>query len=99
MTRSLLPALLQSGVLERHGGTLRLTPRFAAHADTTAQRLRAQGRWSDPASTVEAALGTWDSYLLDVRAGSLTLWDFMADRHQAGAISPAFPMLEAFAAA
>ena len=99
MPKSLLPALLQSGVLERHGGRLRVTPRFAAHADATAHRLRAAGRWTDPASSIEAALGTWDDYLFDVRSGGLALGEFMADHHQVGAVQPVFPAIEAFAAA
>ena len=98
MSRNTMALLAQAGVLERRGG-LRVSARFLAHAESTASRLRQQGRWFGPADGLQAALGTWDDYLHDVRQGALVLWEFMADHHQAGGLQPVFPALDAYAAA
>lgn len=94
-----LSLLVRSGVLQRTGAQVRVAPRFLDHAEATAQRLRSVGRWLGPADALEAALGTWDEWMYDVRTGSLVLWEFMAGRGQAGALQPAFPTMDAFAVA
>src|SRR5205085_420529 len=77
---STLALLVRSGVLERTGVQVRVAPRFLSHAECTAERLRCIGRWLGPADALEAALGTWDDWMHDVRQGSLALWEFMAER-------------------
>lgn len=96
MGRTVLSQLADAGVLERRA-TLRVSRRFLDHAEATDARLRAQGRWMGPAVSLQAALGTWDDYLHDVRHGALALWEFMAEHHQAGSLQPVFPALEGFA--
>lgn len=98
MQRSVLSLLTDAGVIERRG-VLRVTSRFLAHAEATAERLRSQGRWMGPADGLQVALGTWDEYMHDVRQASLVLWEFMAQRDQAGRLQPVFPALEGFVAA
>lgn len=96
---SAVSSLVQSGVLVRTGAHLRVAPRFLAHAEQTSERLRCVGRWLGPADALEAALGTWDDWMSDVRQGSLALWEFMSDRGQAGALQPTFPTMDMFATA
>lgn len=100
---TLLTSLASAGVLERpgsrRGAFLRVTPRFLAHAQDTADHLRLLGRPQDPASVLAAALATWDDYANDPRQGSLLLVDFLDGRSQWGALQPVFPALEAFGAA
>lgn len=109
---TLLSALAAAGVLERpgsrRGAFLRVTPRFLAHAEAYAARLRGLGRPHDPASVLDASLATWDNYVGDSRQGALLLVEFLDGHGQFGSlqpvfprafhpIPPAFPALEAFA--
>lgn len=98
---TLLSSLASAGVLERpgsrRGAFLRVTPRFLAHAEDTASRLRLLGRAHDPASVLTAALTAWDDYGHDPHQGSLLLVDFLDGRSQLGALQPVFPALDSFA--
>jgi hypothetical protein len=96
----LLSALCGAGILERtsarQGPYLRVTPRFLSHAETTAARLRLQGRPNDPCSTLASALLEWDEYQHDPQQGALVLVDLLDERDQLGSLRPVFPGLEQF---
>ncbi len=110
---TLLSALAAAGVLERpgsrRGAFLRVTPRFLAHAETHAARLRGLARPHDPAAVLDASLATWDGYAGDPRQGAILLVEFLDGHGQFGSLQPvfprafhpvtqpAFPALEAFA--
>lgn len=100
---TLLSALSSAGVLERpgsrRGAFLRVTPRFLAHAEATAARLRVSGRPNAPAAVLDHALSTWDDYRHDPHQGALLLVDFLDGRSQFGSLQPVFPALDAFAQA
>lgn len=100
---TLLSALSAAGILERpasrRGAFLRVNPRFLAHAETTAVRLRQQSRDATPAAVLQSALGAWDDYHHDPREGAHLLVDFLDGRSQLGALQPVFPALEQFALA
>jgi hypothetical protein len=95
-----LSALATAGVLERCSGRgrafLRVTPRFLAHAEDAANRLRLQGRATGPTSTLATALLGWDGYDHDPHQGALVLVDLLEERGQLGALRPVFPLLEQF---
>jgi hypothetical protein len=95
-----LSALASAGVLERCSGRgrayLRVTPRFLAHAEDAAARLRLQGRATSPAGTLATALLAWDGYDHDPHSGALLLVDLLEERGQLGALRPVFPLLEQF---
>lgn len=98
-----LSALAGAGVLERCSGRgrayLRVAPRFLAHAEDCAARLRLQGRSSGPTGTLASALLGWDGYDHDPHQGALVLVDLLEERGQLGALRPVFPLLEEFATA
>jgi len=99
--------LTRSGILEQSRGrttsssqpTLRVSPRFLAHAEQTSARLAQQGRHLGVAHALEAALSAWDDYHHDVRSAALFLADFLGERDQMGSLRPVFPSLEQFAIA
>ena len=95
-----LSALAASGVLERCSSRgrayLRVTPRFLAHAEDAAARLRLHGRATGPAGTLTSALLAWDGYTHDPHQGALVLVDLLEERGQLGALRPVFPLLEQF---
>jgi hypothetical protein len=97
-----LSNLAHAGVLERchgRGGTfLRVTPRFLAHAESAAARLKLQGRHTGPSSALASALLAWDGYDHDPQQGALVLVDLLEERGQLGALRPVFPLLEEFGA-
>lgn len=99
MTRA-LSDLTSAGVLERCSGRgrayLRVTPRFLAHAEDAAARLRLSGRGSTPAGILVSALLAWDGYDHDPHQGALVLVDLLEERGQLGALRPVFPLLEQF---
>lgn len=102
MASNILASLAVSGVVERSGRgrlVLRVAPRFLAHAEATAGRMRLHGRPLDDHRVLEAALGTWDEYRHDPRLGARFLQDLLLERGQMGALRPAFPPLDTFAAA
>jgi hypothetical protein len=97
-----LAALTHAGVLERSGAprsTLRVAPRFLAHAERLASRRRTLGLPAVPDEVLEAALATWDDYAQDTRAGARVLARLLEERGQLGALHRAFPPLERFAQA
>lgn len=100
---SLLSALTRCGILEqsrRRGAVaLRVSPRFLAHAETTAARLFDQARFLGVAHALESALLAWDGSPPDVRQAALLLARFLDEREQFGALRPVFPALEQFAVA
>ncbi|HUR25521.1 MAG TPA: hypothetical protein VM327_05855 [Candidatus Thermoplasmatota archaeon] len=95
-----LSALAAAGVLERCSGRgrayLRVTPRFLAHAEDAAARLRLNGRATGPAGTLVSALLAWDGFDHDPHQGALVLVDLLEERGQLGALRPVFPLLEQF---
>jgi len=95
-----LSDLAAAGVLERCSGRgrafLRVAPRFLAHAEDAAARLRLQGRATGPAGTLAFALLGWDGYDSDPHQGALVLVDLLEERGQLGALRPVFPLLEQF---
>jgi hypothetical protein len=99
--------LTRSGILEQSRGptsktsnpTLRVSPRFLAHAESTSARLAQQGRLMGIAHALETALSSWDDYKHDVRPAALFLTEFLGEREQFGALRPVFPSLEQFSAA
>lgn len=97
---NLLAQLTQADVLERchgRGGTyLRVTPRFLAHAESAAARLKLQGRHTGPTAALAQALLAWDAYTHDPHQGALVLVDLLEERGQLGALRPVFPLLEQF---
>src|ERR1041385_4175923 len=97
-----MAALTRCGVLEQSRGrgacTLRVSPRFLAHAEETAARLFEQARFLGVTHALEAALSTWD-YGHAVRPAALFLADFLGEREQFGGLRPVFPALEQFALA
>ncbi len=101
MSSHLLAALARSGVLEqsrsRAGVTIRVSPRFLAHAEQTASRLGLHAALGASA-VLEAALATWDEDGVGLRDAARLLADFLGERHQLGMIRPVFPVLEQFAA-
>jgi len=100
MASNLLASLALAGILERSGRgrvVLRVAPRFLAHAEGTAGRLRLQRRGTD-LDALEAALATWDEYHHEPRAGAVFLLGLLEERDQLGALRPAFPPLDAFRA-
>jgi hypothetical protein len=98
-----MAALTQCGVLEQSRGrgacTLRVSPRFLAHAEETAARLFEQARFLGVTHALEAALAAWDGYGHAVRPAALFLTDFLDERGQFGGLRPVFPALEQFTAA
>lgn len=99
MGSNLLAALAAAGILERTGpgrAVLRASPRFLAHAEGTAGRLRLQGRSTGAEAALEAALVTWDGYRHSPLAGARFLREFLEERNQLGAVVPVFPALETF---
>src|SRR5438270_12725939 len=98
-----MSSLTQSGILEQSRGrgacTLRVSPRFLAHAEETAARLFQQARFLGVAHALEAALASWDGYDHAVRPAALFLADFLDNRDQMGNLRPVFPALEQFAVA
>jgi hypothetical protein len=97
-----LSALAAAGVLERCSARgrafLRVTPRFLAHAEDAAARLRLQGRHTGPSAALASALLSWDGYDHDPRQGARVLVDLLEERGQLGALRPVFPLLEEFGA-
>jgi len=96
-----LSALTDAGVLERTGhprSTLRVTPRFLAHAEATAARRRLLAH-DGTRSVLQAALATWDDYAHDARVGADLLERLLDERGQLGSLRPQFPILERFAQA
>ncbi|MEA3203877.1 MAG: hypothetical protein QOI63_1557 [Thermoplasmata archaeon] len=95
--------LTRCGVLEQSRGrgasTLRVTPRFLAHAEEAAARLFQEARFLGVAHALETALSTWDGYDHAVRPAALFLVDFLGEREQFGGLRPVFPALEQFAVA
>jgi hypothetical protein len=95
--------LTRSGILEQSRGrstlTLRVSPRFLAHAEQTSARLAQQGRHLGIAHALETALSAWDDYRHDVRPAALFLAEFLNEREQMGGLRPVFPSLEHFALA
>jgi hypothetical protein len=95
-----LSALASAGVLERCSGRgrayLRVTPRFLAHAEDAAARLRLQGRADGAAGVLSLALLAWDGYEHDPHQGALVLVELLEERGQLGAIRPVFPLLDQF---
>ncbi len=94
MAPNLLASLAVARIIERTGrgrSVLRITPRFLAHAEGTAQGHE------DQAEVLCRALQTWDGYHHDPRAGAAFLRDALAD--QLGNLCPAFPSIESFRAA
>jgi hypothetical protein len=98
-----LATLTRCGVLEQSRGrgacTLRVSPRFLAHAEETAARLFEQARFLGVAHALETALSSWDGYDHAVRPAALFLADFLGEREQMGSLCPVFPVLEQFAVA
>ncbi|MEA3144286.1 MAG: hypothetical protein QOG31_1610 [Thermoplasmata archaeon] len=98
-----MAALTRCGVLEQSRGrgacTLRVSPRFLAHAEATAARLFQQGRFMGVAHTLETALTAWDGSPPDVRHVAHFLAQFLDEREQMGGLRPVFPALEQFSAA
>src|SRR5687767_11946722 len=74
---NLLSALTQADILERcHGRgrtSLRVPPRFLAHAEPAPARLKLQGRHTGPVSALANALLSWDPYEHDPNQGALLL--------------------------
>jgi hypothetical protein len=97
-----MATLTRCGVLEQSRGrgasTLRVTPRFLAHAEETAARLFQQARFMGVTHALETALASWDG-IHDVRPAALFLADFLGEREQFGGLRPVFPALEQFSAA
>ena len=97
---NLLAQLTQADVLERCHGRgrtyLRVTPRFLAHAEVQAARLKLQGRHTGPTTALAQALLTWDAYEHDPQQAALVLVDLLEERGQLGALRPVFPLLEQF---
>ncbi|MFO1535244.1 MAG: hypothetical protein ABR586_06220 [Thermoplasmatota archaeon] len=98
-----MAALTRCGVLEQSRGrgacTLRVSPRFLAHAEATSARLAQQGRLLGVTHALEAALAAWDGYEHAVRPAALFLTDFLGERDQFGGLRPVFPALEQFSVA
>jgi hypothetical protein len=98
-----MAALTRCGVLEQSRGrgacTLRVSPRFLAHAEETAARLFQQARFLGVAHALETALSAWDGYEHDVRPAAAFLVEFLGEREQFGGLRPVFPVLEQFTAA
>ena len=95
----LLAALTNAGVLERAGSprtTLRVSPRFLSHAESTGARRRLLPHDTTRA-VLQAALATWDDYAQDTHAGANVLETLLDERGQLGALRPQFPILERFA--
>jgi hypothetical protein len=101
MAQNLLAALALAGVVERSNKarTLRVSPRFMAHAEGTAGRLRLLGLHLQEKDVLHSALSTWDEFHQDAWPAAGFLAQIMTDRDQMGALRPVFPALEAFAAA
>jgi hypothetical protein len=100
---NLLSVLTQADILERcpgrgdtRGTYLRVTPRFLAHAESAAARLKLQGRHTGPTAALANALLSWDAYEHDPNQGALELVDLLEERGQLGALRPVFPLLEQF---
>lgn len=86
----LLTRLTLAGIVERAGrrrSVLRVTPRFLAHAEGTAGRLRMLG-FGTPHGILEAALETWGDASVTPRRGADCLLELMADRDQLGTLQP-----------
>lgn len=89
---NLLAALAAAGVLERAGRprtVLRIAPRFLAHAQAAARATT--GRLG--AAALETALGTWDEFRHDPRAGALLLERYAAEQ---ATVVLGLPALESF---
>lgn len=100
MARNILASLVMANIVERAGpgrATLRVTPRFMAHLEGTAGRLRVQGHPARDRPLLEAALATWDEHFVAPRAGAGFLADLLAERQQWGTLQPMFPDLAGFA--
>jgi hypothetical protein len=95
-----LAALALAGVVERAApaSTLRVTPRFLAHAEATGARRRLLAH-DDARAVLESALATWDDYSHDARTGAEVLENLLDDRGQLGRLRPQFPLLEQFSVA
>lgn len=102
MAQNLLASLTLAGIIERTGPgrrTLRVTPRFMAHAEGTVGRLHTLGLVCDDVDVLHAALQTWDDFLQDPWSSARFLHQIMADRDQLGQLRPVFPAIEQFSAA
>ena len=96
---SLLTRLALAGVVERAGprrSVLRVTPRFLAHAEGTAGRLRMLGLLGTPQDILESALETWGDLAVAPRRGAHYLAELMSDRDQMASLQP-FLAVEAVA--
>lgn len=97
---NLLAQLTQADVLERCHGRgrtfLRVTPRFLAHAEESAARLKLAGRHTGPSAALAQALLTWDDFQHDPHQAALVLVDLLEERGQLGSLRPVFPLLEQF---
>lgn len=100
MASSLLASLSLAGIIQRAGRhrTLRVSPRFMAHAEQAATELASRGV-QEPAEVLRSALCTWDEYRHDPDSGARFLLRIMEDREQLGSLRPVFPPLEQFVAA
>lgn len=88
---SLLTRLALAGVVERAGprrSVLRVTPRFLAHAEGTAGRLRMLGHPGTPQEILESALETWGDLAVAPGRGARYLTGLMADRDQMTSLQP-----------
>lgn len=103
MTQHLLSHLASAGILERAGGRgaayLRVTPRFLAHAEGTAGRLRLQTGTDDVHASLVSALTTWDDFTHSPYHAALYLRDLLSERGQLGHLRAFFPAIESYAAA
>lgn len=93
-----LASLALNGIVERSGprkAVLRVTPRFLAHAEGTAGRLRLQAPAASQDEVLEAALLSWDGFGHDARLAAQVLAR-MIDDHWG---MPLFGTLDPFAAA
>lgn len=90
MDPKLLTRLALAGIVERAGprrSVLRVTPRFLAHAEGTAGRLRMLGLGT-PHNVLQTALETWGDASLAPRRGADYLLELMRDRDQMGTLLP-----------
>lgn len=89
---NVLASLCAHGVLERPAGRpLRVSPRFLAHAEGTAGRMRILGMDADAA--LDAALTEWTGQRDD--AARAVLMELLGRQEQWGALRPVFPAIAA----